>query len=650
MRFKIKQLIVQAKQSTEQVDFEDCVTFIYGPVGTGKSTVARLIDYCLGGDLERTPAVQQEFLSAKLSIEIGSNSCVIERGADDNQLVRVTWTPESDALVPGEGQSVNAPLTASTTPIWGEDVFSLSDLLFHLCEITPMRVRKRTRDPESPMIRLGFRDLWRYCYLDQSHLDSSFYRLEDPFRGRKSQDAMRFFTGLYSEELSRIETELLSAVDEQRGKREAVKQIREFMDRFELGSELDVAAQLRHTEEELANVVGQKNELEQERSANTHPSDELRQHLRELSSEIDNLIEAAGESKLMIEEQKALRAELITAKIKSERSQNAAKLLEGVEYERCPQCGTNVAERQCTDDACRLCGSEISQSDSGSGTDLEIIRIELNNRIDQITDSIDRRQLAFERSIRRLKALQIQKQDGDRQLQEELSRYDSAYVESIRALERQIATLTERVRSIQKLKAMPEAINQLQDEAGALEGTIDVLKAELERERSRLNRADENVKKIELYFSQAMLAVKFPGVSEDDDIVLSTRNWRPAVVHGEQEWDFWDAGSGGKKTLFNVCYALAVHEVARKNDLPVPSVLIIDSPTKNISDDENPELVKSLYEEIYRVAAEMGDTRTQFILIDSDIVMPEDDSVGFLSRRMAGEEEAPSLISYYDGP
>jgi hypothetical protein len=107
-----------------------------------------------------------------------------------------------------------------------------------------------------------------------------------------------------------------------------------------------------------------------------------------------------------------------------------------------------------------------------------------------------------------------------------------------------------------------------------------------------------------------MLAVGFPGVTEDDEIEIDPRNWRPVIRHGGQDWSFWDAGSGGKKTLFNVCYALAVHEVATDRGMPVPNVLIIDSPTKNISDDENPELVRSLYREIYRLASLRVTTRS----------------------------------------
>lgn len=84
--------------------------------------------------------------------------------------------------------------------------------------------------------------------------------------------------------------------------------------------------------------------------------------------------------------------------------------------------------------------------------------------------------------------------------------------------------------------------------------------------------------------------------------------------------------------------------------MPVPGILIIDSPTKNISEDENPELVQSLYAEIYRLARSQTGNLLQFLLIDSDLVAPSAELPGFSERRMAGESDAPSLIPYYTGP
>jgi rubrerythrin len=645
MMVRLKQLLITTRQTTENLGFSDSVTFLYGPVGTGKSTVARLIDYCFGGDLERTPAIQQEFVAVQLAVNLGDYHCTLERASTDTQSVRVSWSRHDTDI-----GSVNAPLAAGDVPVLGEEIYNLSDLLCFLCGITPIKVRKRTRDPDSPMVRLSFRDMWSYCYLDQTHLDSSFFRLEDPFRGRKSQDAMRFFTGLHSERLSQLETELFRAIDEQQGKRAAVLQIRQFMMRFHLGSELDVAGQIAQTRREQSEAEARRQQLERDRDARVHPTDGLREQLRAMGSQIGELLRAIRATEEAIAEQRALRAELITSKIKADRTEHAGRLLEGVEYARCPQCGTDVSERIPVPGSCRLCGSPEAQQSTLSSLELEAMRRELNDRIDQIADSIERRERALGRSKRQLEQLRAEKSALDQTLQRELARYDSAFVESVRALDREVATLTERLRSLDTLQEMPRAINALEEEAGALQGAIDRLRSAIDEERSRLRLADENVAVIAARFKSIMLSVGFPGVVEADEVVIDTRNWRPVILHGGQEWSFWDAGSGGKKTLFNVCYALAVHEAARERGMPVPNVLVIDSPTKNISDDENPELVRALYWEIYRLASTAGNDATQFLLIDSDLVQPENELPGFAHRRLAGVPDAPSLIPYYTGP
>lgn len=645
MNIRMTHLVVRTRQTTEHIRFSETVTFLHGPVGTGKSTVARLIDYCFGGGLERTPAIQQEFVSVVLGARLGEYECTLERGAEDTQSVRVTWSHGEDDI-----GSVNAPLSAGDAPLLDAKVFNLSDLLFHLCGAEPIKVPKRSQDPDSPMIRLSFRDIWWYCYLDQTHLDSSFYRLEDPFRGRKSQDAMRFFTGLHSERLSQLQADLYRTLNEQTGAREAVAQIRRFVARFDLGSEFELTAQSEVIERELRAAQELKQALETERATDIHPTDDLRSRLRELSLTVADLQEAVFASQTMLGEQEALRAELITAKVKVGRAEQAGRILDGVDYSRCPQCGSDLSRRPATDDQCRLCGTPSAAVNARPGFDTEAVRRELNDRIDQISDSMNRRRQALERSERELQTTENAKRQLDRQLQDELQRYDSAFVESIRNVDREIATLEERLRSLVRLQEMPRAIGELEEQAGASQGRIDRLRSTIDEERGRLRSADDNARAIARKFKTIMLEVGFPGVSDEDDIVLDPRNWKPIVVHAAQEWGFWETGSGGKKTLFNVCYALAVHEVAQERGMPVPSLLIIDSPTKNISDDENPELVRSLYREIYRSAATRKGTGTQFLLIDSDLVEPESELAGFSQRRMAGESDAPSLISYYLGP
>lgn len=644
MNFRLLQLKVRTRQSTEVVEFSPTVTFVHGPVSTGKSTIARLADYCLGGDLERTPAIRQELVAAELRCLVGIFEVQFERGADEKSNVRVTWSDGGQQM-----GSVSAPLDAASSPIFDDDVFNLSDLIFKLAGIQPIRVRRSKLDPDSPLIRLSFRDLMWYCYLRQDHLDSSFFRLEDPFRRQKSQDAMRFVTGLHSERMNEIEGALAKAQDDQRSKREAVVQIRAFMNRFQMGTEVELLAQTNRVEEELRQAVARRQQIEQRQSSLTHAVEPIRVRLRELSNGIDSSRAALADLDLKLQQKEALRSELITAKIKATRAEQAGRLLQGVEFQQCPQCGSSLAARQLPTHSCSLCCSPDRAEAAVPALELEALRRDLNERIDELTDSVARQRRERSRVERSLATTLEQKRALDDQLASELARYDSAFVSSVRAADRDVAKLQERLASLERLREMPQAIADLEREAGEIQGQIDTLRSSLAAERGRLRAADTRIAKISTAFLSIMQAIGFPGVFEDDGIQLDPRNWQPFVYHGDQAWTFNDAGSGGKKTLFNVCYALAVHTVAAEEDLPLPSFLIIDSPTKNISDDENPELVRALYREIYALAIREG-RRLQFLLIDSDLVSPDPAIPEFTHRRMAGETNAPRLIPYYEGP
>lgn len=644
MNIRLVHLKVRTKQTTELVAFSPIVSFFHGPVSTGKSTIARLIDYCLGGSLERTPAIRQEFVACELLAEVGVFQVQFERGAQETSSVRVTWSDGQQQM-----GSVNAPLDAAEAPIFGDDVFNLSDLIFKLAGTQPIKVRRSKFDPDSPLVRLSFRDLMWYCYLRQDHLDSSFFSLEDPFKRLKSQDAMRFMTGLHSERMSDLEAALGKAIDSQRAKRESVVQIRAFMDRFRMGSELDLVEQTNRVQDELRVATTRRSEIEYARSSATHVVEPMRQRLRLLSTNLDEVRAALTDLDSKTQQRESLRAELISAKVKASRADQAGRLLQGVDFVQCPRCGNDVSERPVQSGSCRLCGTHERPESETPSVELEALRRDLNERIDELTDAMARQKRERAKQERVLARLIDEKRTLDEELASELTQYDSAYVAGIRAADREVAKLQERLASLERLRELPQAIADLELEAGRLQGDIDRLKTLLADERGRLKAADTRVKKIAGAFLRIMREIGFPGVSEDDEVQLDPRNWQPFVRHGEQAWTFYDAGSGGKKTLFNVCYALAVHTVAAEENLPLPTFLIIDSPTKNISDDENPDLVRALYREIYALATRDG-RKLQFILIDSDLVSPDPAIPEFISRRIAGEPDAPRLIPYYDGP
>jgi len=145
-----------------------------------------------------------------------------------------------------------------------------------------------------------------------------------------------------------------------------------------------------------------------------------------------------------------------------------------------------------------------------------------------------------------------------------------------------------------------------------------------------------------------------PGIQRDDRVALEPPTFYPAVFSSDPSdltaSTFTSMSSGGKKTLFKCCFAIAVHRIAALLDAPLPELLIIDSPMKNISERENRAQFEGFYRMVYALkAGELSET--QIILIDKEY-LPPDPALGLdiRSRHMQPDStEHEPLIRYYRG-
>ena len=135
--------------------------------------------------------------------------------------------------------------------------------------------------------------------------------------------------------------------------------------------------------------------------------------------------------------------------------------------------------------------------------------------------------------------------------------------------------------------------------------------------------------------------------------IINTNSWSVKILpsnNEDLEWGFFEAGSGGKKTLINVCFLLALHIVAERHLLDLPNFMIIDTPMKNIDKEVNKDLFFNFYNYLYAICKSQL-PNTQIIIIDNAIVVPDEKlKIDFKERYMTpNEEENPPLISYYRG-
>lgn len=253
-------------------------------------------------------------------------------------------------------------------------------------------------------------------------------------------------------------------------------------------------------------------------------------------------------------------------------------------FTSCPSCGSNV-KKDSSEDHCYLCKTELSETEFTSGKQEEAFRLDINTRIEDLDTSIKEHKKHLNRQKSLLIKLKTTKYDLDIRLESEVERYESLNLSSYRDIERRIATYNERIKGFERALLIPKEIHRLKKEVSEIIEEESEIKQKIEDEKSKLTKASGYIKDIEDKFLEVMLEVGLPGVNVNDEININRRTWEVSVYpHGNehQKWSFGNAGSGGKKTLFKVCFAISLHLVAASNGLDLPKILIIDTPMKNI--------------------------------------------------------------------
>jgi hypothetical protein len=660
MKFTLRSLTLALKQGTETVPFAD-VSYFYGQMGAGKSSIARLVDYCLGGSLELSPALQSEFVGATLEIELEHGVVIVERPREADRVI-ARWS--------GESGPMQVSLPARDTDgivIPDTEVENLSDLLFWLSGIVPPRVRKSKTKENSDLARLSIRDLLWYCYLDQDTIDSEFFHLEKgghPFKQLKSRDVLRFIVGFHEEQVAELE----SALERLRGERVALTASISGLTQALKDVGVDSEAELLHRR---AALQGQAEKIDAELGTargriavdvgagefTSHAAETLREQARALGEALGGVEDAIADVLRTMDRDRRHLHEVETLTLKFRRSVSAKAVLAGVTFESCPRCAKPLPARE--PGACAVCdqGEEVIAPDP---TEIAVLERDAKARVAELTDVLARHQLSLERSQRERERLAAEKLRVERERNEALRHFDSAYLSTMLAREHQRAALLQEVADLERLSRLPQALNVQRERLEKLNGRASTLNAELRAARDLAERDSTNLDRLKGFFLDCLLRAGVPGISDQDRVEIRTPGFVPEVYGPEAVeatvTSFTNLSSGGKKTLFKCCFAVAVHRLAVSEGATLPKLLIVDSPMKNISERENREQFEGFHRLLYELkAGELA--QTQLILIDKEHFAPSADipiEIEVRHMRPNGPEgpaanEFPPLIRYYQG-
>jgi DNA repair exonuclease SbcCD ATPase subunit len=372
---------------------------------------------------------------------------------------------------------------------------------------------------------------------------------------------------------------------------------------------------------------------------------------RQLAQRIEIEDNAISEGNRLLAQETALRGEIISAKFKLNRLSSASMLLGSVEYSSCPRCGTQLSTLPREAAACNLCGAPEHPQNNEERRSAGTEQPDLNARLVDIEQSIAARKKSLRKQESLLEVLRERKAYSDLELSRQMRDYDSAFLSQVRNLEREIASGRQELIGLRRDSRIPDALRTLEEEADAHLVRSQRIRREIKEERIKLADRDNLVDLLASYVFEALMASGFPALTSDDKLQINRRNWMAYILpHGDDSlaYTLSGAGSGGKKTLFNICYAVALHRLVEEMNLPLPMFLIIDSPMKNIGTEVNRDIFIAFYNYVYGLLSSSM-RKTQLIIIDTELSVPPP-SLNFTERLMiAGNAEHPPLIPYYSG-
>jgi len=620
--------------------------YFYGRIGSGKSSIGRIIDYCLGAKPQWTPALQHEFVSATVELRINDLELSLRRDRDAASVV-ATWVQGGQNL-----QALIPARRADGEVIAGSGVEVLSDLLFYLANEESPKVRRRQGRDDERLERLSFRDLYRFCYLDQQGMDSDFFRLnsENYAVKQKSVDAIRYVLGYHSEKVAELEARLQAEREQRLGLQIGARAMERAL--YEAGFPDGATLEQTITETEVELYLAQQSAREARANRPKLPEvdEALRQRSRDITLEVLATKQQLEDLDVRYEELERHTNELTMLSLRFQRTASARAVLSGVQFTQCPRCTQDLPQRPL--ELCRVCGQPDEVIVGTGALDERVVERDLKDRQSELDEAISRLKVQRRNLLLRSKSLESEKASADVQLEERLRVYDSEFLSRAIADERTIATLSQKLDNVNHNRKIPDLLQQQLERADALLDQETKIQQELVAARKLAFQDRRNIKALGELFLDCLVRSRFPDVLASDHVDIDPISFYPRIPLGGGEGlvvlTFDNAGSGGMMALFRTCFALALHRLSAKmQGSKLPPVLVIDTPTKNVSSVEDPEVINAFYTLVYELAA--GElVSTQFIVIDNELTLPPpsiklDMEIRHITR---GDTENPPLVPY----
>lgn len=632
-----------------EVNFQRGLNIIYGDSETGKSSILGLINYLLGSKkIDLYDEIEQAGKYCLLEAELNGKIYTIKRDIFLNN--------SNIEVYPSTIESMDEvfPLEFSVDYSKEGPAGFFSDFLLDALDIPKIRVKQAPSKDESPLARLSFRDIFKFCYLNQDEVGSrDLLDNDNPIIYTKVKETFKFIHNILDSQLAELQDEL-SRKTKEKGELEARCQA--------------VASFLREVKiESIEELEVRAMELAQDISLVEHEVAQITANMRsdnQYFNELRNII-SISEAKMKDYKQKIEEVRFNLEQhiaLKKEYQNDIEKLKASIDMaNKLPNSPTQTLHTF----SCPLCNSTTRVSNFLECLDdngVDALKNELRSLKSRSTN-LDRH-ISEQRNncilLEQDLGMLMEETDKTRELLDiKTSDYISPYVQQRDSLISRKAALTEERNKIEYLRKVRKQLDELCRLSQKLKTQIEDIKHQI-TELQKTSPSPESVtNSLGDVLSDFLSLV---GIYNPYGIRINEKSFLPIVR--EREYD--SLSSGGLRTIASIGYILSllVRGLHQKSNLP--SFVMLDTVSKYLGKTKNKYLEKTdskadlaegvsdpmkrvnMFKYLIRLHKRHGH-EFQMILVDNDIPSELELLLGaFTAKRFSVVGQAGLSIGFID--
>lgn len=577
----------------ESPSFDDGLSIIEGPNGTGKSTFFNLIYYALGGKVEEFDSSSTETHNeimrdtnnlVRLVVEINGDLFTLNRRLHDNSITVVKAVIATD--------DVNHPVESTTLPIVRrEDVQTFSDWLLERLDIPVVDIVQGSKQ-----FKLNFTDLARLIYHNQSPDPNGIYKPAES--ANFVSDSLEIRRAIFEILIGKTLLELYEAIGKQKNAERDAQAAKAVHQEYQsiVGQLLKasgfpevlnvkaLAERIAELEEQIARLIetrrgfsrGTIGSAEAQKTLQAELSNirEMELRKRELDDERESLAREAGR---LVDVERSLQADIN----RINKVIYAHDQLNLFSRDTCPYCLNDVAR---TPGHC-VCGNKVEELDFqrffySPAEYLDILKSK--------SRTLDTLRLAIKGIQDDSVRWRAQRDMVQQKLAERRARVQAANVEPD-SVEQAMEQLDEKLLNVRERLAKATEAYRLECRLEGLQKQLNDRRRDLELAKGEVTRL-EGVSKVELQnqigkFNRVYNDMMTTVVADCRSVEIDAQIYLPHINDGEYR-------EHSAKVPKRFLYYLSLLQLSLLSDIPFPRLLLVDTPeTAGIDPDS---LVKML--------------------------------------------------------